>query len=119
MILHCLPKLLNFFVFQRRMIIFCNYIRFIEIPRSTPHLFLMFFINMIVNSMVVVLSQNEEWCFSLHFTHRLLLRHSEVQCLVPVQLKLIFFSESISLRSSISLTVMPSLALCPDFSQQT
>ena len=59
-----------------------------------------------VKSVVVVLSQIEEWCFPLHFTQDLLLRHAEAQCLVSVQLKHNFFLESISLCSSISLTVV-------------
>ena len=48
---------------------------------------------LVVNSVVVVLSQIEEWYFPLHFTHDLLLRHSEVRYLVPLQLKHIFFLE--------------------------
>ena len=39
---------------------------------------------LVVRSAVFVLSQIEEWCFPLHFTHYLLLRHSEARCLVPV-----------------------------------
>ena len=35
---------------------------------------------MVVNSVVFVLSQIEEWFFPLHFTLDLLLRHSEIRC---------------------------------------
>ena len=47
----------------------------------------------VVKSVVVLLSQIEEWCFPYYFTHDLLLRHSEARRLVPVQLKHFFLRE--------------------------
>ena len=49
------------------------------------------------------LSQIKEWCFPFHFTHELLLIHSEAHCLVPVQLKHNFLLDSVNPHSSISL----------------
>ena len=51
------------------------------------------------------LSQIKEWCFPFHFTHELLLIHSEAHCLVPVQLKHNFLLDSVNPHSSISFTV--------------
>ena len=48
---------------------------------------------LVVKSVVVVLSQIDQWCFPLHFTPDLLLRHSETWCSVSAQLKQFFIKE--------------------------
>ena len=65
------------------------------------------------------LSHIDVWCLSLRFKQVLALRHSAALCLTPLQLKQIFLSLNIFLRSVTVFAVLQSENLWSGFSQYT